>query len=238
MFENLVLSNPPPVRGRRRAVSYAIAITGYAGLALAVIIVPLYLSDQPAPQTDTIRALLYDPPPPPPPPMPKGSDSIQKPKPHIEIPTPIKIPVLTQPTPTIPEEKAGIEKGSDNGTDEGMEGGVDGGQVGGVPGGVIGGVVGGTGDIPLDYDQPPRPIKITPPEYPADAFTKRIEGIVEVEILIGTDGHVQRARVVRSVPALDAAALQTVYRWVFAPAIKDGHPVATVARAPVSFRIY
>ena len=120
-----------------------------------------------------------------------------------------------------------------------MPGGVEGGVVGGSLDGVVGGCVGCTGDGPvMDYDQPPRPIKITRPQYPQEAFVKKIEGTVEVEILIDIDGRVVRARVVQSVPMLDAAALQTVYQWVFSPAIKGGHPVATIARAPVAFRIY
>ena len=67
---------------------------------------------------------------------------------------------------------------------------------------------------------------------------KKIEGTVEVEILIDSTGRVAKARVVRSIPALDAAALQTVMQWVFSPAIKNGRPVATVASAPVTFRIF
>ena len=107
-----------------------------------------------------------------------------------------------------------------------MEEGVEGGVVGGVPGGVLGGVIGGTGDGPvMDYDQPPRPIKITRPQYPQEAFVKKIEGTVVVEILIDSHGRVVRARVIQSVPLLDAAALQTVYQWVFAPAVKHGRPV-------------
>ncbi len=47
-----------------------------------------------------------------------------------------------------------------------------------------------------------------------------------------------RARVIQSIPLLDAAALQTVYQWVFQPAVKHGRPVATIAQAPVAFRIY
>jgi protein TonB len=120
-----------------------------------------------------------------------------------------------------------------------MEGGVDGGQVGGVPGGVLGGVVGGTGDGPvMDYDQPPRPIKITRPQYPQEAFVKKIEGMVKVQILIDANGRVVNARVIQSIPLLDAAALQTVYQWVFSPAMKNGRPVATLAEAPVTFRIF
>jgi protein TonB len=125
------------------------------------------------------------------------------------------------------------------GTPEGLEGGVNGGVVGGVPGGVIGGVVGGTGDIPVtDYDTPPRPIKTGPPQYPQDAFVKKIEGTVEVQIVIDATGKVVDAKIIRSIPLLDKAALQTVYRWVFAPAVKNGRPVTTIAQAPVTFRIY
>ena len=47
-----------------------------------------------------------------------------------------------------------------------------------------------------------------------------------------------RARVIQSVPLLDAAAIQTVYQWVFSPAMKHGRPVATMAHAPVAFRIF
>ena len=60
----------------------------------------------------------------------------------------------------------------------------------------------------------------------------------ELEILIDPSGRVVNARVVRSIPLLDAAALQTVYQWVFSPAMKDGRPVATRAMAPVTFRIF
>jgi protein TonB len=121
-----------------------------------------------------------------------------------------------------------------------VETGVSGGVAGGVPGGVLGGVVGGTGDIPapvMDYDRPPRLLRQTKPEYPQDAFVRKIEGVVVVEILIDATGRVARVRVVRSVPLLDAAALAAVRQWVFEPAIKKGRPVATVAVAPVSFRI-
>ena len=90
----------------------------------------------------------------------------------------------------------------------------------------------------MDYDQAPRPIKITRPQYPQEAFIRKIEGTVVVEIMIDTQGRVVRARVLQSVPLLDAAAVQTVYQWVFSPAMKHGHPVPTLAHAPVAFHIY
>jgi TonB family protein len=58
-----------------------------------------------------------------------------------------------------------------------------------------------------------------------------------VEILIDKTGGVAKARVVKSIPELDEAALQCVRDWVFRPAQKAGEPVATVASAPVTFKI-
>jgi protein TonB len=111
--------------------------------------------------------------------------------------------------------------------------------VGGVPGGVLGGMLGGTGTGPvMDFDSPPRVIKQAKPQYPQDAFVKKIEGTVLIEALVDSQGRVSRARVIQSVPLLDAAALQAVYQWVFQPAMKHGRPVATIIHMPVAFRIY
>ena len=92
--------------------------------------------------------------------------------------------------------------------------------------------------LQFDFDSPPRPIKQARPQYPQEAFVKKIEGTVLVEALIDTSGRVVRARVIQSVPLLDAAALQAAYQWVFQPAIKHGRPVPTIIHMPVAFRIY
>jgi TonB family protein len=89
-----------------------------------------------------------------------------------------------------------------------------------------------------DFDSPPRPIKLTNPTYPQEAFVNQIEGSVLVEILIDSQGRVVRARVIQSVPLLDAAALQCVYQWVFQPAVKHGRRVPTIAHVPLNFRIF
>ena len=65
-----------------------------------------------------------------------------------------------------------------------------------------------------------------------------VVALVVLEILIDEAGHVVRARVVRSVPLLDEAAVRAVRKWLFAPALRRGRPVATVAMAPITFRIY
>jgi protein TonB len=250
LFKDLVVTNP-----HKRVGWFGLreSLAAHVVLVATLVLVPIFWPS-PAPEApDYIRALLYNPPPPPPPPLPKGSAMIEKPKPAQPVTPDVKPqkPEFTAPietpkdAPLKPEarlqdsEQAGSPTGSDSGVAEGMEEGVEGGVVGGVPGGVIGGVIGGTGDGPvMDYDQGPRPIKITRPQYPTEAFVKKIEGTVLVEILIDINGSVVRARVKQSIPALDAAAIQTVYQWKFAPAVKRGRPVATIALAPVSFRIF
>jgi TonB family protein len=96
----------------------------------------------------------------------------------------------------------------------------------------------GAGHPLTGYDSPPKPVRITRPEYPAQAFADKLEGTVIVEVLIDSSGRVVRSRVVQSVPGLDEAALECTRQWEFTPAIKDGKPVPTIAHAPVQFRIY
>jgi protein TonB len=233
-----------------------VSLVAHVLILALVIFVPIFLPEELPDQGDR-RVVFFNPPPPPPPPLPKGSPLQQQqanpepPKPVTEdtpkpeFVAPIETPQPQQTAKVEPEagvraeDQFGSATGSDFGDPLGMEEGVEGGVVGGVPGGVLGGVLGGTGTgAVMDYDAAPRPIKITRPQYPQEAFVKKIEGTVLVEILIDSQGRVVRARILQSVPLLDAAALQTVYQWVFQPAVKHGRPVPTIAQAPVTFRIY
>jgi len=252
---SLVVSERHP-RTRRQRTGDRISLAAHVLIVVLVIFVPIFMPEELPDQGDR-RVVFFDPPPPPPPPLPRGSPLQQqqakpetpkpvtetKPKPEftapIETPQPQETAQIQPDAGVRPEDQFGSATGSDFGDPLGMEEGVEGGVVGGVPGGVLGGVLGGTGTGPvMDYDSAPRPIKITRPQYPQEAFVKKIEGTVVVEILIDSQGRVVRARVIQSVPLLDAAALQTVYQWVFQPAVKHGRPVPTIAHAPVAFRIY
>jgi protein TonB len=249
LFTALVVSNP---RKLPRSMIMPASLIGHAIAIAALVLVPILWPGPPPEERDRIIGLIYNPPPPPPPPLPKGSAIVEKQQPAKPVTPEVKPEKTPEFTAKIePEEKlrpeardpdteqVGSATGSDLGVAEGMEEGVEGGVVGGTPGGVIGGVIGGTGDGPvLDYDQPPRAIKLTKPIYPQEAFVKKIEGVVEVEFLIDSTGRVVSVRILHSVPQLDAAAIQTVRQWVFTPAMKGGRPVSTVARAPVTFRIY
>jgi len=249
-----VSDSGPKTRWERLRSRMSFSVAAHLVALALIIFVPLFMPEQLPDQGDR-RVVFFDPPPPPPPPMQKGSSARPeqaKPEPAkkvVETPKQDLVPPIETPQPqekplepekgVKPDQQFGSETGSDLGDALGMEGGVEGGQVGGVPGGVLGGVIGGTGTGPvMDYDTPPRPIKSPRPQYPQEAFIKKIEGTVLVEILIDAQGRVSRARVVQSVPMLDAAALQTVYQWVFMPAMKHGRPVPTLAHIPVAFRIY
>jgi protein TonB len=188
--------------------------------------------------------------------LPKGSPDGGRAKvvpetPPTPPPTPVQearleAPVEAVTTPPVPaslepDAAVGSPTGSESGVPEGMAEGVEGGVVGGLPGGVIGGVIGGTGTgiVPVyDYDRAPRLLNPSKPRYPPDAFVRKVEGVVIVEFVIDSTGRVVRARIVQSIPALDAAALETVRAWIFSPALKRGRPVATAAQAPVTFRIF
>src|SRR6186713_957957 len=83
-----------------------------------------------------------------------------------------------------------------------------------------------------------RRVKDAKPKYPEEAFNKGIEGTVLVEFVIDTEGRVQKPRVVKSVPGLDQAAIDTVLQWRFVPAEMDGKAVATKVQTPVAFCIW
>ena len=67
---------------------------------------------------------------------------------------------------------------------------------------------------------PPRVVSATQPKYPSSARNAGIEGVVGVKMLVGSDGRVEEATVVRSSgnADLDDTAVNAVYKWRFSPA--------------------
>ena len=58
-----------------------------------------------------------------------------------------------------------------------------------------------------------------------------------LEAVIGTDGRITEARVLRSIPLLDQAALDAVRQWVYTPTTLSGTPVAVVITVTVTFAL-
>lgn len=73
------------------------------------------------------------------------------------------------------------------------------------------------------------------PRYPEDARAAGIKGSVVTELVIDPAGNVVDARVLRSVPMLDEAALAAVRTWKFAPTVVNGQPVPVRMTTTVNF---
>jgi protein TonB len=85
--------------------------------------------------------------------------------------------------------------------------------------------------------QPPKKIRDVQPIYPRTALVARVEGSVILEATIGPAGTVDGLRVVKSVPLLDAAALEAVRQWRFTPTLLNGVPVPVLMTVTLHFKL-
>ncbi|HEX5217690.1 MAG TPA: energy transducer TonB [Vicinamibacterales bacterium] len=79
------------------------------------------------------------------------------------------------------------------------------------------------------------------PKYTSAAMLAKIQGSVDVDVVIGPDGRVARARVARSLDAingLDVNALAAAKEWTFTPGLEGGQPVPVLARLTLNFRLH
>ena len=85
--------------------------------------------------------------------------------------------------------------------------------------------------------RPPTQIKKVKPIYPPIAQSARVQGVVIIEATIGPNGRVPRRKVLRSIPLLDAAALDAVKQWVYTPTLLNGVPVPVIMTVTVNFTL-
>jgi TonB family protein len=90
--------------------------------------------------------------------------------------------------------------------------------------------VGSTGPVPM----PAKTFDVAP-EYPASARTARVEGTIEIDILVGTNGTVEETRIIKSIPQLNAAAMAAVKQWRYAPTVINGVAVPVRMIVKVAF---
>jgi TonB family protein len=83
----------------------------------------------------------------------------------------------------------------------------------------------------------PFKVRDVKPVYPADAQSARVQGIVILEAIIDRDGYVREARVLRSVPMLDQAAVEAVRQWRYTPTLLNGMPVEVIMTVTVNFSL-
>lgn len=86
----------------------------------------------------------------------------------------------------------------------------------------------------------PRLIRETKPKYTPEAMRNRIEGIVEMQVIIERTGRVGAVRVTRSLDrdfGLDDQAIQAVRQWRFEPGQKDGVAVPVLVSIEMTFAL-
>jgi TonB family protein len=85
--------------------------------------------------------------------------------------------------------------------------------------------------------KPPKKIRDVRPVYPPIARESNVTGVVIMEARIGVDGSVEEARVLKSIPLLDQAALDAVKQWQFEPTLMNGEPTPVIMTVTVNFTL-
>ncbi len=209
--------------------------------ALALFVVNLAHKPQPKPKDERepifVRLPRAAAPPPRAAPQKAPEKKPEKPKvkPREEITQPT--PVVTPPEPveeTPPEETVEGEAATEEAGDA-APAATDDGKAGGVAGGI--------GDGPMELKEvarAPTLLERVSPKYPREAEREHIVGLVLLRAVIGKDGRVERdqIRIIRSVPALDGAAVSALGQWRFTPAIDhQGRTVRVVVEIPFEFTL-
>ena len=248
-----------PERNAYKKPSLVTSLLVHAVLLVVLLAVPFLFLDRISDYQ--LLTVLVAPPPPPPAAPPAPIQIVGAPKPAAARPmTPVK-PVdgaLIMPT-VVPDEIARIIDAPE--AAEGFIGGVPGGLPGGVAGGVLGRILAGSiqqeflaapppppppppPPKALERQEPyrvggdvkePRLIKLVPPKYPSLAKQSRVQGTVVLEATLREDGTVDAIRVVSGHPLLVHAAIDSVKQWRYEPTLLNGHPVAIVLTAIVTF---
>jgi periplasmic protein TonB len=85
----------------------------------------------------------------------------------------------------------------------------------------------------------PEPIYSPEPSFSDEARKAKFQGIVQLMVVVGSDGHVYNIRVRQSLGmGLDEKAIEAVKNWRFRPATLNGQPVATQVAVQVDFHLY
>ena len=216
--------------GNRQWHTLPISILAHILVIALLIVVPLMAGDVlPTPRSLTASFVAPPPPPAPPPPAPARTDVA---KPIVEADSNAAPVVAPE---TIQRESWIVTEPEANASS------------------VIG-VIGSVGPIVVDTAPPPMPastepvrvggkilpprkIKDVTPAYSPIAQSARVQGIVILEATIGVDGRVEQLRVLRSIPLLDASAIEAVKQWQYMPTLLNGVPVPVIMTVTVNFTL-
>lgn len=164
--------------------------------------------------------------------------------PAVAVPPDIKLPdnaslpnigVHTSTNVTLISNGPGTEAGMGSGPGHGLGPGKGDGYGPGFDQGV------GTGVYQAGVGGVSNPVPIVTPEaeFSDEARRAKYQGVCMIAIIVDAHGNPQNPRVMRSLGmGLDEKALESVRRYRFKPAMKDGRPVPAMITVEVDFRLY
>jgi protein TonB len=215
-----------------RTYTFALSLGAHASMIAFVIVAPIFATgDLPEPPRSSTFVLVTTQAPDVPPPAPQP---VAARVPNVSAAPIVEPDGITAEAVTAVGRDLPIADDVITGVGEIPGGGVDGGDVIGPPppSRAPQAPVRTGGDV-----QAPRKIHHVAPEYPAIARSARVSGMVILETTIAEDGSVQDVRVLRSIPLLDAAAIDAVRQWRFTPTLLNGQPVRVLMTVTVSFAL-
>ncbi|HXT70082.1 MAG TPA: energy transducer TonB [Vicinamibacterales bacterium] len=165
----------------------------------------------------------------------------------IAVPTPVEPPPMPTLVAPITTNSTVLQASGTNLISMANYGG--GGRGGGVGTGTGNGVGPGTGGgfgggayAPGNGVSWPEMRREEKPKYTSDAMRAKIQGQVELEIIVLENGTVGDVRVTKSLDrtyGLDQAAMEAAKKWLFKPGVdRDGKPVATRVGLVLEFRLH
>lgn len=250
MFETFDSATDGPSASRfALSTTASLAVLGLIGLAAvtAASTVKHVLQEKkvdvvfrPPPPPAPVAKVKPPPPPPPPKPAPKAA-----PKP------PPAAPVVAAPAPLVAPKEVPLEKPPEADAANAVAAAPI--AVGGTGALVAGAVVGGIGTgegtggmatgraAPINLPEnatPPEALEVNAiPEYPSEARSKGLEGLVILKGVVEVDGRVTNLKVMKGEEPFVTAAMQAVRAWRFKPARVEGQPAAVYRIFKVPFRL-
>jgi protein TonB len=226
------VTRPSVSIGSRKWYTLPVSLLSHSAIVLFAVAIPI-LAPAVMPSVfadDDMTLIKVDLPDPPPIPRPKPIEIHDGPPPTGPT-APVEAPA------GFAAEKPPIETGWENNTPGStIDGFVDASVIEALP-------------PPPEIRKPPAPVRAgavvrTPvktdhvdPVYPPIAQAARVQGIVIIEATIAEDGRVINARILRSIPLLDGAALEAVRQWHYTPSILNGVPVPVIMTVTVNFTL-
>jgi protein TonB len=227
------MTRPFEGAGARSRLTVPVSLAAHVFAVAAIVVVPLVASDALPALHSSLSVSIVTPVVPPPPPPPRVRPAVEPPSVADVNAAPTIVPDGVAKEPDWQGDRTMLENDG-----PGILDGID-------------------SSAALDPPPPPAPVqatqpttvraggKIQPPAkvydaapiYPPIAIASRVQGTVIIEATIGVDGRVVDARVLRSEPLLDQAALQAVRQWRYTPTRLNDQPVAVIMTVTVRFQL-